>query len=341
MKISLKRSFMCLCLSAVILVLFFSVSFLPKIPNSWQNNDIKHILKSLVYWQKFNLESRPVHPYNTSFPLTRQLLRSFELSHIGYYNNFLLYKMDNERDNIGNFDSQKQLETFLNFQPMMSLDERNILLYTLHVYLEVCKKFNLTYFVIEGTLLGTYRHMGLIPWDDDVDVIMDVTDWSKIRDVFSGMPDIELMVHSHFQWKIFPRAVNNSKGKHFKYPFLDIFFYDKDSTHIWGLTPATKPNILFNKNDIFPLVQRPFENQMVYVPNKIEKVVKSIFDVNRCVSSGYLHKRNMPCPTHLIKNVPCQYLYNLHPFVFQSLDPHSGKIIQQLKVGSRILKEFR
>lgn len=46
---------------------------------------------------------------------------------------------------------------------------------------EVCKKHNLRYYAAYGTLLGTVRHHGFVPWDDDIDLCMMRDDYEKLK----------------------------------------------------------------------------------------------------------------------------------------------------------------
>lgn len=44
---------------------------------------------------------------------------------------------------------------------------------------KVCQKYNLDYFADWGTLLGTIRHKGFVPWDDDMDICMRREDYMR------------------------------------------------------------------------------------------------------------------------------------------------------------------
>lgn len=55
-----------------------------------------------------------------------------------------------------------------------------ILLDLLNEFMDVCNRNNIRYFACGGTILGAARHKGMIPWDDDIDVMMFREDYEKL-----------------------------------------------------------------------------------------------------------------------------------------------------------------
>ena len=60
---------------------------------------------------------------------------------------------------------------------------QNIELGLLLKYDSICKDNHLRYSLGGGTLLGTIRHKGFIPWDDDIDVMMPRPDYEKFLSI--------------------------------------------------------------------------------------------------------------------------------------------------------------
>ena len=48
---------------------------------------------------------------------------------------------------------------------------QKLLLEMLDAFAAYCRKHELRYYLVGGTLLGAVRHQGFIPWDDDLDIV--------------------------------------------------------------------------------------------------------------------------------------------------------------------------
>lgn len=67
---------------------------------------------------------------------------------------------------------------------MIDIEEvHKIDLMLLDKFIEVCNKHNLRWFADSGTLLGAIRKGKMIPWDDDIDVIMPRKDYNRFLEL--------------------------------------------------------------------------------------------------------------------------------------------------------------
>lgn len=53
----------------------------------------------------------------------------------------------------------------------------------LNEFMQVCKKHNIKWWADAGTILGAARHKGMIPWDDDIDVMMMRDDYIRLCEI--------------------------------------------------------------------------------------------------------------------------------------------------------------
>ncbi|XP_041361637.1 uncharacterized protein LOC121377632 [Gigantopelta aegis] len=291
------------------------------VPAPLQQADSYYVFRLFIDKQEFpvEVESSRVNSRNISVQIDKNMIENHLLK-MGHLPDKSMYENDS---------------LLLHFMPLMSPRDRVNLLITLETFVRICEQENLTYFLWGGSLLGAYRHHGFIPWDDDFDIVMNGSDWRRIRSVLSHVEGYGLQAPGDNHWKFYKEDLLPVPEQLFTWPFLDIFFYRDDLTYMWALSTSIKFELVNPIEDIFPLQLRAFEHLFVAVPCKMEEIVLLLYGVNDCYSPSCTHKNGNPINSVYM---PCQQLHSIFPFVFRQKDSNSGTVLETLKQGNRIFR---
>ena len=104
---------------------------------------------------------------------------------------------------------------------------------------QVCEKYGIKYYGSGGTILGAERHKGMIPWDDDIDIMM-------LRDQY----DLLCSHADEFEEPYFFQTFDTDEGYFRGHAQL------RNSNTTGVLVDEAKKNVPFNQGifiDIFPL----------------------------------------------------------------------------------------
>ena len=114
-------------------------------------------------------------------------------------------------------------------------------LQVLDVIETICRKHDITYFADWGTMLGTVRHGGYVPWDDDMDICMKRADYTRFKEAAKTELPKNFRIHDYEHqedhWLFLSRVANsvhiNFEPEHMKqfhnFPYIagiDIFVLD-------------------------------------------------------------------------------------------------------------------
>ena len=115
------------------------------------------------------------------------------------------YKNQNDKINDSYHSQLETLFLYYELKPRGLLKQNHILTQELLDFIaNVCKKYNLEYWLDFGLLLGAIRHEGFIPWDDDGDIGMMRKDYNVLLDVIEDeikehnlQDDIAISINVH------------------------------------------------------------------------------------------------------------------------------------------------
>lgn len=139
-------------------------------------------------------------------------------------------------------------------------EQKKILVEMLKYIDEICRKNNINYYLLGGTLIGAIRHKGFIPWDDDIDICVPYKEYRKLIGILK---------------------------KDNKYNVLNP--YDNENYYYFFTKITDKRTVLIEDNfkkidnmgiflDIFPIFHLPdSEEELNKINNKMKKFEKTYF----------------------------------------------------------------
>ncbi|CAL1529681.1 unnamed protein product, partial [Lymnaea stagnalis] len=181
---------------------------------------------------------------------------------------------------------EEEFELLGKFQPSLSGREQKFLMFAMISATQALAAFNITYLVRGGSLIGYWRHHGRIPWDEDVDILVDSKQWPLARKVLSCLPDLQINIGSDHMWKLFHKDGQLWKRENYiKFPYVDIFLYREDSDHVWPLTIWMKM-ITMKREWALPPSRGVFDGWPISVPHKPAYVLHELYP-GRIMSDCY------------------------------------------------------
>lgn len=205
--------------------------------------------------------------------------------------------------------------------------EHYLMMHLLMIIDRICRENNLTFAMSDGTLLGSWRHHDIIPWDDDVDLMMPIEDQlsflralAKLKDTVVQFYLIEYPLNNQPYVKVFFQYTPLVAQTTWTFPFVDIFFYLTNETHLWY---SSHPDANMQVKHVFPLVMRPFGYFWLPAPQKPQLIFK--FDAQKECNGHWHDHRKEKRQVYLRRN--CSDLIDVYPFVQRSKRTNSIEVL--------------
>ncbi|CAF1043846.1 unnamed protein product [Didymodactylos carnosus] len=226
--------------------------------------------------------------------------------------------------------------------------EHSIMMKLLLLFDKLCRKNQIQYMMIDGTLLGSYRHHDLIPWDDDIDLLMSVKDKRRLNRaiqkhfVMSGKTTNDIYHIEYFRrwdpdksfeyYKFYFSSSLKLSSNNWKWPFIDLIFYHENRTHLWH---ENNFQFTIKKSYIFPLILRPLGRLWLPAPQSPLGYFDSVKYLNvdrECFSQNWSHKYEQ-LKENLMMN--CDRLKHIYPFVTRNCTKVSCQ--ESLQVNKKVI----
>ncbi len=95
----------------------------------------------------------------------------------------------------------------------------------LKIFVDICEKNNLQYFLVCGSALGAVKYKGFIPWDDDIDVGMPREDYEKFLEIAPSILPEYIFIQNYKTDLKFPHVFSKLRNS-------NTTFIEKGTAHL-------------------------------------------------------------------------------------------------------------
>ena len=181
-------------------------------------------------------------------------------------------------------------------------DKINIAIKLLKNTIDILEEFNIDYFVISGTLLGYIRHKSIIPWDDDIDLIVNSTINDNIDKIIEKYGDeLNFFKRDNYIIKICFKdeglfidhkfwntcIIQQKSDRKYMFPFIDLFIYNIKDTYIDVF------NKKFDITKFYPPTTVKMYDYNIKIPNNPQYFLRINYGseyMTTLISNYYSHK---------------------------------------------------
>ena len=197
-----------------------------------------------------------------------------------------------------------------------------------------CEAFNITYLLEGGSVLGAYRYHGFVPWDDDFDCKVNVSQKHILKEALANIDGHILLDRNLTQWKFFSKNFAKAGPYNWNWPFIDIFFFTENETHVYDVT-RKEPRHFDPREDILPLGNGIFENMIMPVPHNMEAYLRRKYNMKEPCQSNWWSYKNETYPEIKSSHISCDELFGVYPLA------HRFQIgstpFEELRLGNKVL----
>ena len=148
---------------------------------------------------------------------------------------------------------------------ILNSEQLSVLGELLNHFITISNAYNIQYFAIGGTLIGSLRNGGFMPTDDDIDMGILESDKDKIQFLNS---DVFYISEAGFGYKLFKTGSDI---------FIDIMVFElKDN--VYCIMNDMFPTEKIYPDEIFPLQTVTFSGTEINIPHLSKKYLDRVYD---------------------------------------------------------------